>query len=231
MKRIAKRHDTSAKPTRKREVPDVRPAHEAEHGVPHELDAVEQRIQVAEHLRPLGQLVEREEGARDEEHRREQSALPVGEGLDRLRPGGDEDPEAGPAEPGQRGDLRHEQHPPARVEPEDNRDEHRDAPVDAGPGPDPQRLGGDELLGVDGRGEDRVVGVLELVLDERRVHGGEGAREQDRRGHDARSRRNRCSRSRRPCSPASRTRSRRPACRSSDRRSRRTSTSARTTRS
>ena len=53
-------------PDQEGEVPDVRPAHEAEHGVPHELDAVEQRIQVAEHLRPLGQLVEREEGARDE---------------------------------------------------------------------------------------------------------------------------------------------------------------------
>ena len=31
---------------------------------------------------------------------------------------------------------------------------------------DPQRLGGDELLGVDRRGEDRVVGALELVLHE-----------------------------------------------------------------
>ena len=86
--------------------------------------------------------------------------------------------------PASAGDPRDEQHPPARVEPEDHRHEHRHAAVDAGAGRDPQRLGGDELLGVDRRGEDRVVGALELVLDERRVHGRERAGEQHRRGHD-----------------------------------------------
>ena len=71
--------------------------------------------------------------------------------------------------------------PQRRVEPEHDRDEHRDAAVDAGTRGHPQRLRGDELLGVDGRGEDRVVGVLELVLDERPEHRREGAREQHRR--------------------------------------------------
>ena len=55
-------------------------------------------------------------------------------------------------------------------------------PNDAGARGDPQRLGGDELLGVDGRGEDRVVGALELVLDERAEHRREDRREQHRRG-------------------------------------------------
>ena len=86
--------------------------------------------------------------------------------------------------PGQRGDPGHQQHAPARLEPEDHRHEHRHAAVDAGPGRDPQRLPRDQLLGVHRRGEDRVVGVLELVLDEGRVHGRERAREQDRRRHD-----------------------------------------------
>src|SRR6266511_901655 len=59
-------------PDQEREVPEVLPALEAEDCVPDELDAMKQRIDVAEHLRPRGQLVEREEGAGDEEHRREQ---------------------------------------------------------------------------------------------------------------------------------------------------------------
>jgi hypothetical protein len=45
----------------------------------------------------------------------------------------------------------------ARVEPKTHRHEHRRAAVDPGAHGDPQRLGGDELLHVDGRGEDRVV--------------------------------------------------------------------------
>ena len=87
-------------------------------------------------------------------------------------------------EAGQRRDQRHQQHAPARVEAEDHRHEHRHAAVDAGARRDPQRLAGDQLLGVDRRGEDRVVGVLELVLDERRVHGREGAGEQHGGGDD-----------------------------------------------
>ena len=63
------------------------------------------------------------------------------------------------------------------------RDDHRHAAVDAGARGDPQRLGGDELLGVDRRGEDRVVRALELVLHERPEHRREGAREEHRRRH------------------------------------------------
>src|SRR5439155_24799430 len=84
-------------PDEEREVPDVGPAVEAEDRVANELHAVEQRVEVAEHLRPLRQPAQREERAGDEEHRREQPALPVREALDRLRPRGDEEPEARPA--------------------------------------------------------------------------------------------------------------------------------------
>ncbi len=75
------------------------------------------------------------------------------------------------------------QHAPRRVEPEDDADEDRDAAVGAGPAGDPERLGRDELLGVDRRGQDRVVGPLELVLDEGPEHGREHAREEHAGGH------------------------------------------------
>ena len=76
--------------------------------------------------------------------------------------------------------------PQRRVEPEEHRDDHRHAAEDAGPRRDPERLGRDQLLGVDGRREDRVVGALELVLDERPEHRRERAREEHRRRHDPR---------------------------------------------
>ncbi len=56
-----------------------------------------QRVEVAEHLRPLGQPAEREERARDEEERRQHRADDVVEVLDRGRVAGDGDAEAGPA--------------------------------------------------------------------------------------------------------------------------------------
>src|SRR4051812_5868216 len=73
-----------------RQVADVVPASEAEDRVAHELNAVEQRVDVPEDLRPPRQLVEREERSGDEEHRCEEAALPVREALDRLRPRRDE---------------------------------------------------------------------------------------------------------------------------------------------
>ena len=56
------------------------------------------------------------------------------------------------------------------------------AAEDAGARGDPQRLGGHDLLGVDRRGEDRVVRPLELALDERPEHRREHAREHHRGG-------------------------------------------------
>ena len=156
--------------------PDAR----AERGGPHELHRLEERVEVREHLHPVREPVEREERPGDEEERREDGADDVAEALDRLRPAGDEDAEARPAEAGEPRDERHEQHGPVRVEAEEHGDEHRHAPVDAGARRDPQRLGGDELLRVDRRREDRVVGALELVLHERPEHRRERAREEDR---------------------------------------------------
>ena len=70
--------------------------------MPHELDAVVERADLGKGLRPLGQRVDREERARDEEERREHGADDVAEVLDRLRVAGDGDAEARPAEPGSR---------------------------------------------------------------------------------------------------------------------------------
>ena len=93
------------------------------------------------------------------------------------------DPEGGEAERGDEAEQRHQQHPRGRVEPEEHRDQQREAAVEAGADPDPEHLGGDQLLDVDGRGEDRVVGVLEAVLDEGAEHRRQGAGE-DHRGRD-----------------------------------------------
>src|SRR5215218_4326390 len=160
---------------------DGGPAHPPEGGVPHELDGVVERVELREHLRPVRQLADREERARHEEERGENGAHDVAEVLDRFREARDADAEARPPEAGDPPDERHREHPPRRVEPEHHRDEHRDAAVDAGAGSDPERLRRDELLGVDGRGEDRVVRVLELVLDEGPEHRRERAREKHRR--------------------------------------------------
>jgi hypothetical protein len=56
------------------------------------------------------------------------------------------------------------EHPPGGIEAEEDRDDHWHAPEDARPHGDPERLGGDELLGVHGGGQDRVVRALELVF-------------------------------------------------------------------
>ena len=75
-----------------------------------------------------------------------------------------------------------------RVEAERERDEQRKAAVDAGADRDPQHLRGDQLLDVDGSGEDRVVGALEAMLDEgpehRRQRAGEDHRGRDHAGAD-----------------------------------------------
>ena len=122
----------------------------------------------------------------------------VVEVLDRLQRRGDRDAEARPAEAGDEADERHGQHAPARVEPEDHRHEQRRAAERPGPRRDPQRLGGDELLGVHRRGEDRVVGALELVLDEGRRTSPGRPRRTAPRSRPCRCRRTRRSRSRRP---------------------------------
>src|SRR4051812_18392184 len=67
-----------------RDVPDVDPTAESERRMADELDAVEERVEVARDLRPLGQPAQREEGAGHQEQRRQQAALPVGEALDRA---------------------------------------------------------------------------------------------------------------------------------------------------
>src|SRR3954467_9415667 len=93
-----------------------------------------------------------------------------------------------PAGAGRERDERDGQHPPRRVQAEEEPDHDREAAEEGGAGGDPQRLGRDELLGVDGRGEDRVVRALELVLHERaehrRKHGGEQDRRRDGPGRD-----------------------------------------------
>ena len=161
---------------------DVDPPVEAEAGAADELDAVVERVEPGGDLRPLGQAADREERAGDEEHRRDQRAGHVGEVVDRLHQRGDQRAGRGPAEAGDEADAGYEQHPPRGVEPEQHRDEQRRAPVDPGAGRDPQRLRGDELLHVDRRGEDRVVGALELALDEGAEHRREHGREQHRGG-------------------------------------------------
>ena len=85
MNLIASRHDTSANPTRNARWPTSAQPSNPNTACADELDAVVERVEVAGDLRPCRQLVEREERARDEEHRRQQAALPVGEALDRLR--------------------------------------------------------------------------------------------------------------------------------------------------
>src|SRR3712207_9072074 len=65
----------------------------------------------------------------------------------------------------------------SRIEAEEHRDEHRRAAERARPDGDPEHLRGDELLRVDRRRQDRVVGALELGLDEGAEHRGEGGGE------------------------------------------------------
>jgi len=91
--------------------------------------------------------------------------------------------EAGEAERGDEAEEGDEQHAPGGVEAEGHRDQQREAAVDAGAQPDPEHLGADQLLDVDRRGENRVVGVLKAVLDEGAEHGRQRARE-DHRGGD-----------------------------------------------
>ena len=180
--------------------------------------------------RPFGQPAQRKERPRDEEERRQHRAHDVVEVLERLGETGDHDPEAGPAEARDPGDQRHERASPTTDRARTDRDEQRHAAVDAGARRDPERLGGDELLRVDRRREDRVVGALELVLDERPEHGREGAEKRTAVATVPVAMKSR-SGGRRSCPRASRTRSRTRASRSSARRSRRTWSSARTTRS
>ena len=81
---------------------------------------------------PLGQAVDREEGAGDEEERRDEERGDVVELVDLGDGRRHRDAEAGEAERGDEAEERHEQHPPGRVEAEGDRDQQRDAAVDAG---------------------------------------------------------------------------------------------------
>src|ERR687895_356129 len=101
------------------------PACAAELSVPDELDAVVERVQLAEDLDHLRQPVEREERAGDEEERRQHRADDVAEVVDRLRVARDRDAEVRPAEAGDEGDARHDEHPPRRIEAEEERDDER----------------------------------------------------------------------------------------------------------
>src|SRR5919108_4845105 len=86
------------------EVPEGGPALEPEHGVTYELHEVVERIEVRERLRPVRELVQREERAGEQEERREHGADDVVEVLKRLREAGDRNAEARPAEAGDPGD-------------------------------------------------------------------------------------------------------------------------------
>ena len=150
MPQTASRHIDQAEGDQDPGVDQVGPALPAEHRVADQLDAVVERVQLGEHLRPLGQLVDGEERARHQEERRQHGADDVAEVLERVHARGDGDPEPGPAEAGQAGDERDREHPPARGQPEAHRHEHRHAAVDAGPDRDPDRLRRDQLLAVTG---------------------------------------------------------------------------------
>src|SRR5687767_1062696 len=94
------------------EAHDVRPTPQAEARVAHQLDAVVQRVELREHLRPLGKAVDREERPGDEEEWSEDRAHDVAEVLERGGEAGDGDPETRPAEPRDPRDRWDEQHPP-----------------------------------------------------------------------------------------------------------------------
>ena len=90
--------------------------------------------------------------------------------------------------------------PGAGSSPNSHRHDQREAAVEARAQPDPQHLGGDQLLDVDRRGQDRVVGALEALLDERAEHRRQRAREDHRRGDHAGADELDVARARRPCS-------------------------------
>src|SRR6266516_7102610 len=78
----------------------ILPALEAERRVTDELDALVERVEVREELRPAREGADREERARHEKKRRQDGADDVVEVLEGLGEARDHDPEAGPAEPG-----------------------------------------------------------------------------------------------------------------------------------
>ena len=152
----------------------------------HELDELVERVEVGQRLEALGKLVDREEGARHQEQRRDHERGHVVELVDLGHRPRHRDAERREAERGDQAEEGHQQHPPGGVEAEAHRHEQREAAVEAGPQADPEHLGGHELLDVDRGGEDRVVGALEAVLDERAEHRRQRAREDHRGGHHAR---------------------------------------------
>ena len=96
-----------------------------------------------------GRPVEREERPGDEERRRDDRARDVVEVVDRLQQPGDHDPERRPAEPADERDRRHDEHVDARVQAEAIATSSGTQPYVPGADRDPQRLAGDDLLGVD----------------------------------------------------------------------------------
>src|SRR3954447_22703602 len=121
-------------------MPYVGPALPAEHGVAYQFDAVVERVELRQRLRPLGQSVDREESARNQEERGDDPTRDVAEVVDRLEEGRNADPEGSPPVSGGDVDERDREHPPAWIESEEHGHEHREAAVEARSRRDPQRL-------------------------------------------------------------------------------------------
>src|SRR4029453_16212909 len=82
----------------------------------------------------------------------------------------------------QEADERYEEHAPARIQPEDHRDDKRSAAVHPRLRRVPGRFGGDDLMRVHGGGEDRCVSLLKRASYEGHEHPGEGRAEEHRGG-------------------------------------------------
>ena len=122
-----------------------------------ELDAVPERRHPGERLDPVGELLDREERAREEEERHEREAedrdeplVGVGARADRGEPGGEREPAEQRRERRQHGERRGER-------PADRRDDDEHARGDDDPDAGPGEHAGDELADAHGRRDDRVV--------------------------------------------------------------------------
>ena len=134
MRLTAMRQVSRAKPTRKAKRSDVDRL-EAEGAAADQFDQLVQGVDLGHHLHALRQAFDREEGAGDEEERRDAERGDVVELVDLGHGRRHRDAEAGEAERGDEAEERHQQHPPGRVEAEGDRDEQREAAVEAGAKP------------------------------------------------------------------------------------------------
>ena len=116
MRLTAIRHVSRAKPTRKakRKVDGL----EAEGAAADQFDQLVERVELGDDLDALGQAFDREEGAGDEEERRDEERGDVVELVDLGDRRRHRDAEAGEAERGDEAEERHQQHPRRRVEAE-----------------------------------------------------------------------------------------------------------------